>query len=95
MPITSLRTFVNKRAELITMKDIGNIEESVEQINPPLTLQQVRKINSAILLEFLAQSPEVINKLCTIIRLQDERINSLVNLPKLMKEEEQKEGQVP
>jgi hypothetical protein len=76
------------------MKDIRNIEESVEQINPPLTLQQVRKINSAVLLEFLAQSPEVINKLCAIIRLQDERINSLVNIPKLMKEEGQEEEQI-
>lgn len=90
MPVTSLRTFVNKRAELITMKDIGDIEEAVDQVNPPLTLQQVRKINSAVLLEFLAQSPEVINKLCTIIRLQDERISSLVNIPKLMKEEEER-----
>lgn len=86
--MSTLRTFVNKRPELITMRDIEKIEEAVQEINPPLTLQQVRKINSAILLEFLAQSPELVIKLCTIIRLQDERIASLINLPKLIKEEE-------
>lgn len=91
MSVTNLRTFVNKRAELITMKDIAAIEDAVEQINPPLTLQQVRKIASAVLLEFLAQSPELVTKLCSIIRLQNERIESLVNLPKLLKEEEREQ----
>jgi len=93
MPITNLRTFINKRPELITIKDIEVIEEAVEQINPPLTLQQVRKITSATLLEFLAQSPELVYKLCTIIRLQDEQITNLINLPKLMKEEENQAAQ--
>jgi hypothetical protein len=74
------------------LRDIEIIEEAVQEINPPLTLQQVRKISSAILLEFLAQSPELVNKLCTIIRMQDERIASLINLPKLMKEEEKNQA---
>ena len=91
----NLRTFINKRAELITMKDIAGIEDAVDQLNPPLTLQQVRKITSAVLLEFLAQSPDLVGKLCTIIRLQNEQIEGLINIPKLMKEEEKEERQLP